>query len=96
MKYIKYIPLFLLTILVGKLLVLGCNWQDAPIAFILAALTGFFEFKVSENAITEIRQVVEKQNETILAMAKAHDELRTSVASSKIAQGLRPTNVGRM
>jgi hypothetical protein len=36
-----------------------------------------------------------KQNETILALAKSLDELRTNISAVKVAQGMRPTNVGR-
>jgi hypothetical protein len=95
MEKIKHIPLFLFAVTACKLLILGGDVSSALILLILAATAAFWEFKVQDKRHKEIEMVMAKQNETILALAKSLDELRTNISAVKVAQGMRPTNVGR-
>lgn len=95
MQYIRYIPLFLFTLLCGKLLINGSQWTDAPIFLGLGLAASFFEYKTSEKKLAEMEATIAKQNDAMLAMAKALDEVRTSVSSMRLAQGMKTTNVGR-
>ncbi len=92
MDKLKYAPLSLFTLFSAKMLILGANWQDCAIILILATLSAFLEFKNQEKKQKEIEEVLRKQNETILALTKVMDELRSNMSSIKIAQGMRPTN----
>jgi hypothetical protein len=95
MEKIKHIPLFLFAVTAAKLLILGADLSSALILLILAATAAFWEFKVQDKRHKELELVMVKQNETILALAKSLDELRTNISAVKVAQGMRPTNVGR-
>jgi hypothetical protein len=97
MSQIHRIPLFLFGILVLKSLVLGSSWTEVAIIAISGIIGFLFEVKYRDKKIEELEQVLNKQNETILALAKAVDETRTSVSSIRLAQGMRSSgNVGRI
>jgi len=96
MDKIKHIPLFLFAVTAGKFLIMGSDWPSAITLLILAGSAAFWEFKVQDKRHKELELILIKQNETILALAKSLDELRTGVSAVKIAQGMRPGNVGRM
>lgn len=95
MHNIRYIPLFLFTIFITKLLVIGVAWADAPIALILASAAAFFEYKTSDKKHQELHDILKKQNEVILAMAKEIDSVKSGVSKVSLAQNLRPQNVAR-
>jgi predicted transcriptional regulator len=97
MSKIHRIPLFLFGILVLKSLVFGSTWTDAAIISICGVIGFLFELRFRDKKVEDLEQILNKQNETILALAKAVDETRTSVSSIKLAQGMRSTgNVGRI
>tara|TARA_R110000868_G_scaffold66014_7_gene197019 strand:+ start:245 stop:535 length:291 start_codon:yes stop_codon:yes gene_type:complete len=95
MEKIKHIPLFLFAITASKLLILGSDWASALTLLILAGTAAFWEFKVQDKRHKELEVIMTKQNETIVALAVKLDELRTNISAVKVAQGMRPGNVGR-
>lgn len=85
----KLLPLSLLSLLVGKSLLLGVNLPEMGAILSLAALHGLGVYLEKNRKIQEIQQVVMKQNEVIEKMAKELDGLRTSVAAVKMQSGMR-------
>lgn len=96
MNNISRIPLILFSILVCKALILSASWSDALVILAVGAISIAYEFKARDKQLEEVNKVIEKQNETILALAKVVDELRSSMSSVKMAQGMRTNNVGRL
>lgn len=95
MEKIKHIPLFLFAIMAAKVLILGADWTSVASLLIMAITAAFWEMKLADKRQKELEQVLNKQNETILALAKSLDELRTNMSAVKVAQGMRQVNVGR-
>jgi uncharacterized protein YlxW (UPF0749 family) len=95
MEKIKSIPLFLFGIFATKALILGADWVTAGIILILAATSTMWEMRVQDKRQKELEEVLRKQNETILALAKVVEEVKTNVSAVKVAQGMRSVNVGR-
>lgn len=93
---ITRIPLFLFTILASKAMFLSASWSDAAVILVVGAIATAYEFKSRDKEVERLDKLVEKQNETILAMAKSLDEVRSSVSGIKMAQGMRSSNVGRI
>jgi len=93
---IQRIPLILFSILSSKALFFSASWSDALVILTVGAIATAFEFKARDKEVESIKAVIEKQNETILALAKVVDELRSSMSSVKMAQGMRTANVGRI
>lgn len=96
MREIKHIPLILFSIAVLKIIYTGASFSDAAMLLVLGAVAAFFEYKSSDAKIEALKKVQEKQAEVALAQAKALDEIRSSMSSMKLAQGVRTTNVGRI
>jgi len=93
---IKHIPLILFGIFVMKCLFTGATLSDAAIMAVLGAVAAFYEYKSQEQAIKLMEEIQRKQAETTLALAKELAELKSSVSTIKIGQGMRTTNVGRI
>jgi hypothetical protein len=93
MEKIKHIPLILFTILTTKLVVMPASVSDALVLAIIGGLTAFYEFKIQNKQSDETRLILEKQSETILALAKELAELRSAMSAVKVAQGMRNPNV---
>lgn len=85
----KILPLSLLSLLVGKSLLLGVNLPEMGAILGLAALHGLSVYLDKHKKIQQIQEVVNKQNEVIEKMAKELDVVRTSVTAVKMQNGMR-------
>lgn len=90
MEYLRYIPMGLLTICLGKLLIMGFAFADAPVIISLAALTGFFEFKLENKKFVELETKLKEISEKIDHKNKEIDEVKNYVSGIKMAQS-RPS-----
>jgi uncharacterized coiled-coil protein SlyX len=99
MELLKNVQIGLLVAYLGRVLVLGANLSEMGIIFSLVALNISKDYLEKQKRIKDIEQEVNTrvaeventikiQNEVIEKMARALDELRTSVASLKLSQGL--------
>lgn len=88
-KISKLLPLALLSVFIGKLVILGV---DAPSAGVIFALTGYVALKDyldKHKKIQEISDIVNKQNEIIAKMATEIDALKTSMVGVKMGQNFK-------
>ncbi len=96
----KYIPIGLLSAFTLKVMVSGANLSEMGIILGLAAILGFKDYLEKKETILEVRTqceksikdieaVVKTQNEVIEKLAKAMDEQRTYIASTRMAQNLK-------
>jgi uncharacterized protein involved in exopolysaccharide biosynthesis len=93
-KYIKWVPLSLFTLTLGKILIVGATWESVGLAFIAGALAALYEHKNQDKAVKTLEAKMEVLATTINNQAKAIEEIRNSVGSVRIAQqakSLQPT-----
>lgn len=101
-KYYTYTPLTLLVLYIGKCLLLSVNTlslENALVVASLAGLVGFYEYLQRNKKMGEIEKmvqeqnaVIEKQNDTLLAMAKKIGSIETSMTGVKLSQNIKTMN----
>lgn len=101
-KYHTYAPLTLLVLYIGKCLLLSVNTlslENALVVASLAGLVGFYEYLQRNKKMGEIEKmvqeqnaVIEKQNDTLLAMAKKIGSIETSMTGVKLSQNIKTMN----
>jgi hypothetical protein len=85
-KYIKWIPLSLFCLTMGKILILGASWESVGLAFISGALTALYEYKNHDKQVKALEKKVEDIISAANNQAKAIEEIRSSLGSVRIAQ----------
>lgn len=84
-KIIKHVPIAMLLSYVVKMLFVSASPAEMGIVFALTALVAIEKFTDHK----EIKVTIAKQNEVIEKMAKEVVELRTSIGSFKMQQGMK-------
>lgn len=74
---------------VGKLLILGANLPDAPIMAILASVYFLFFYKLQESEVELLKKELVEQKQILEENKKTIDDVKTAMASMKIANGFR-------
>ena len=90
-KYLKLLPLALVTLYSSKLLVKGAEFTDAPILMILAVLLAFYEVKLNNKAIKKLEDEITALKNANTENSKQMEEVRNHVGSLKLGQQVRLT-----
>lgn len=88
-KYIKHLPLALFCLTIGKLLIVGANWEGAAVALVAGLLAGAYEFKNQDKRFKELDVKIENIITAANNQAKAIEEIKNSLGSVRIAQQAR-------
>lgn len=92
-KYLKYIPLALFGLTMGKLLVFPATWEGATVALVAGLLAGAYEFKNHDKKFKEIEAKLEIVTNVVNNHAKAIEDTKSSMSTIKIAQQLSSQKV---
>tara|TARA_R110000868_G_scaffold70612_3_gene207297 strand:- start:1338 stop:1619 length:282 start_codon:yes stop_codon:yes gene_type:complete len=74
---------------VGKLLAFGAGLPDAAVVLVLAAAHFLNNSNIQNKELSQLKQELSKQQETLELFQKEHLEMKNAVAGVKITQGLR-------
>lgn len=74
---------------IGKLLIVGASFADAPIALILGSIYFLFFLKIKDNQIDELKQELMEQKKEIEKVAQTSSDVKSAMASLKISQGFK-------
>ncbi len=99
-KYIKYAPLSLFCLTIGKLLIFQPTWEGAATALVAGLLAGAYEWKNQDKKIQEMEASQTKINKELDAKielvsnvvnnhAKAIEDARSGVSALKLATQMR-------
>lgn len=99
-KYIKYAPLSLFCLTIGKLLIFQPTWEGAATALVAGLLAGAYEWKNQDKRIQEMEASQAKINKELDAKielvsnvvnnhAKAIEDARSGVSALKLATQMR-------
>lgn len=91
MQFLKYLPLALFTIAVGKGLVLGFTWIDAPVLVILGSMAAFYEFKVNEAKIKLMQARCDAVDKHLTTLYKEQESLKSHFSGIKVGNQMRST-----
>lgn len=98
-KYIKYAPLALFCLTVGKLL-FSATWEGAATALVAGALAGVYEWKNYDKKLKALEARLDAQEKSEIArydvlaealnnQAKAFEDVRTHVSGLNLARNLK-------
>lgn len=87
----RLIPLLAFCLYFTKLFFQPPTLIDSSILLILAAISAYFEYKNSEKQIRDLEQKFSKLEQDLEFKTKEIDLLKSSVASIKFGNSLRPT-----
>lgn len=85
----KILPLSLLSLLVGKALLLGGNVADVGMVSALSLLHGLDVYLSKRKKLQEIQAVVNEQNKVIEKMAVELVTIKDNVGSMKLQNSMR-------
>ena len=85
----KYAPLVLFCLYAAKLVILGGSLNDAALLAVIGSLSAFSLYKSEDKKIQEVMIRLNEMDNKLQELNKANDDLRSGVASVKIAQNLR-------
>lgn len=85
-RYTKYMPIGLFCLIIGKLLIIGANWEGAAIASVAGLLAAAYEFKNHSKQVKTLEDRIEVVVDTVNAQAKVIEELRLSLSSVRLTQ----------
>ena len=89
MKYLKFLPLVLLTAFCAKLLLNKGSESDVVIVVAMCALSYLF-LKVDNNEVVkELETKIETFQTEVTEMKKLNDDVKGSLSSLKLAAGFR-------
>lgn len=94
-KYIRLIPLVLLSVFSIKVLVSGAELPDAVALGVFACLAGFFEYKLREQRLDQLEKDIQEYKQMSQDDRKILNELRTYVSASKLSGVRTVNNVGQ-
>lgn len=101
-SYLKYLPLGIFSLALGKLLVLPATWEGAAVALVAALLAGAYELKNRDKELQALKEQYDKdikelkaKDEILTAVinnhAKAYEDMKTHVSGLNLARNLKPS-----
>lgn len=94
-KYIKFIPLALFCSFVIKGLMYGVSYVDTSVYLVLGAMAAFFEWKLQYKRMEVLHVRMDEIDKHLTNIYKSQEELKSHVASAKLASTYRPTSVAK-
>lgn len=85
----KNLPLLAFCLFLIKTSLQSITFTESSVLFILAAMACFFEFKSNDNKISQLENNIISIQKSLDDRAKELDTLKSSVASVKLATGIR-------
>lgn len=85
----KNIPLIVFCLFLAKTVLQPITFADSSVLFVLASMACYFEFKSNDNKISELEKNIVSIQKNLDDRAKELDTLKSSVASVKLATGIR-------
>lgn len=92
-KYTQFLPLALLCLYFVKVSLQPIGYPEASILLILASLTGYLEYKNNDKKLNELEQKVNEVTKLMTEKANDIDNLKISVASSKLVSTFQNGNL---
>jgi len=92
MKYTKYVPLGLFALYAGKLFIQGGNIESALILAVLAAASGFYEWKSQDQALTDLQSKFKYFEDRLVEQDKANKSLETHIHGLKLSTSMKQVN----
>lgn len=93
MKVTRYIPISLLTLFCLKSLIIMPNIESALCIAVLGAISFFFEYKLEKKEISDLEQKIKENKDLLNHKLKDVEEIKTAIATVKLAAGLRVQSV---
>lgn len=85
-QYVKYLPIGLFCLIIGKLLITGANWESAVLATVTGALAAAYEYKNHSKQVKALEDRIELVVDTVNNQAKVIEEFRLSLSSVRLTQ----------
>lgn len=85
----KYAPLVLFCLYSSKLIVTGNTLSDSALLAVIGALSAFSLYKSEDKKIQVMTERLSEMDKKIQDITKSNEDLRSGVASVKIAQNMR-------
>jgi len=86
MEYLKYLPLSLFTLAVGKGLIIGFSWVDAPILLILGGIAAFYEFKSNDKKVALLQTRLDLVDKHLTEFNVKLDKVQTHSSAMSLGQ----------
>lgn len=99
-KYIKYAPIALFCLTIGKLIILPASWESAATALVVGLVAAAYELKSQDKKVLAMEarfdakvKELEAKNvvliDTLNNHAKAFDEVKTHISGLNLARNLK-------
>lgn len=99
-SYLKYLPLGVFSLALGKLLVVSPTWESAAVALVAGLVAAAFELKSVDKQVeafetkhSEKLKALEAKVEVMTAVinnhAKAYEDMKTHVSGLNLARNLK-------
>lgn len=85
----KNLPLLVFCLFLAKIAMQPVTFAEASVLFVLAGMSCYFEFKSNDNKISQLENNITLIQKSLDDRAKELDTLKSSVASVKLATGIR-------
>jgi peptidoglycan hydrolase CwlO-like protein len=85
----KNIPLLLFCIFLTKSALQPITFAESSVLLVLAAMSCYFEFKSNDSKVSQLEKNIVSIQNNLDARGKELDTLKSSVASVKLASGIR-------
>lgn len=101
-KYLKYAPLAVFCLALGKLLIVPATWEGAAAALVAGFVAAAFELKSATKyqeafeakhgeELRKVKAQIELMTGVINNHAKAYEDMKTHVSSLNLARSLKPS-----
>jgi len=84
-NFIKYLPLAFFSVYISKLLFVGASFADAPIVFIMAVLSAYYEYSTNHKQIKSLEKQLASLSDNHEKTKKDLEDLKNHVAQIKFA-----------